>query len=529
VDLGALKEARATADREAETVAVTIRQINELTTKIDRGRTRQREIGAQISSVETILAGFPDGLPVMAKTSADLLAEQQGMGERDRTRGAELAAAAVATSEALQAAKATLADLDRKAGQADARRVAAVKALDDATVTASLIGGVPCGGDTLYTALGQEPVDCSPCQFLTRAIAARDNLPTLEAETEAATSGAGEALAAASAASQAIAPLQAAAEAAATEVREFRDAAAMKAGALSHLIASTLEMERKIAGYNQALTRKGELAADLQAVVEALDRLELEIADLRASSDRRTEIMERATSLGVQVDATARSLEQAKIALTAAAKDLSTTAGSLEAARQRAADVANDKATVEALKVDIKIIEQRAAIAALYCEAVHRDGIPFILLEQFSIPMLQQATNNYLQRTNLAVQVESERELQSGDLRNSVEITFTDHRGRHPVSVASGAQRSSIGSALRHGMAELLARGTGSNIWLAVQDEGFGTLDPDNLEIAKTTLRNIAASRGTFMVISHVPGMSEVADHVLRVVDDGGTSRVEVA
>jgi DNA repair exonuclease SbcCD ATPase subunit len=77
-------------------------------------------------------------------------------------------------------------------------------------------------------------------------------------------------------------------------------------------------------------------------------------------------------------------------------------------------------------------------------------------------------------------------------------------------------------------MAELLARGTGSNIWLAVQDEGFGTLDPDNLEIAKTTLRNIAERRGLFVVISHVPGMSEVADHVLRVVDDGGTSRVEV-
>jgi DNA repair exonuclease SbcCD ATPase subunit/predicted phosphodiesterase len=157
-------------------------------------------------------------------------------------------------------------------------------------------------------------------------------------------------------------------------------------------------------------------------------------------------------------------------------------------------------------------------------EAMHRDGIPYLLLEQFAIPVLHETINAYLGNTDIRVSIDNERELVSGKVRNEVVLMFEDHRGIHPLSAASGFQRTAIGMALRNALADLHARATGSRIWLSIQDEGFGTMDQGNLDKVKATIAQIAEQRGYFIFISHIPGMAEIADSEIAVRENGGTS-----
>jgi DNA repair exonuclease SbcCD ATPase subunit len=83
--------------------------------------------------------------------------------------------------------------------------------------------------------------------------------------------------------------------------------------------------------------------------------------------------------------------------------------------------------------------------------------------------------------------------------------------------------------AVKNSLADLNAASTGSRVHLSVQDEGFGTMDETNLDGAKAMIREIAHRRGGWYVfMSHLPGMEEVADTVIRVRDEGGLSTAEV-
>ena len=114
-------------------------------------------------------------------------------------------------------------------------------------------------------------------------------------------------------------------------------------------------------------------------------------------------------------------------------------------------------------------------------KATTRDGLPFMLLEQFAVPSLRERVNEYLGQTEFRITVETERQTQSGDLRNEIIVQFEDERGFHHLSAASGFQRTAIGIALRAALADLHADATGSEISFAAQDEGFGSMDAENL------------------------------------------------
>jgi exonuclease SbcC len=492
---------------------------------------RQRGLMDRLTSIganqDLCSAVIDRGLPARGtRSSAEIEADLAGLAGRE--------------AAATQALRDDLADCRRvrvertAAAQAASRAAqAATRAVDqanrdmkEATRQAELIDQVPCEGAT-WTDNGHV-ADCGTCRFLTDAKAAKDRI----AELTDATFDALIAMDAANAAATAAADALQTVEAETTEREQQIAAAGLEAerrrAETSRELTEAVAAERQAREYREAVDRKAALENDRLQVGQDLAPMAAEILRLRGEAAALDTLSEALASSGITIHAAETVAARFAASAAECRKEIERTVGNIAAAEARAEGVQHDTATAAALEKDAEILDRHAAVAALYCDAVHRDGIPFLLLEQFSIPMLQGVANEYLAGTNLSVQVEAERELQTGETRNAVAITFTDHRGRHPVSVASGSQRFHVGGSLRYGIAELMARATGSRMWLAIQDEGFGTLDPENLEASKATLRNIAAKRGTFLVISHVPGMSEVADHVLRVVDDGGTSRVEV-
>ena len=95
------------------------------------------------------------------------------------------------------------------------------------------------------------------------------------------------------------------------------------------------------------------------------------------------------------------------------------------------------------------------------------------------------------------------------------------------VNSLSGGECFLVSLALALGLAQLSARDVAVETLLI--DEGFGTLDPANLEVALSVLDALQASGRKVGLISHVPGLAERVGARVAVRPVGaGRSRVEV-
>ncbi len=96
---------------------------------------------------------------------------------------------------------------------------------------------------------------------------------------------------------------------------------------------------------------------------------------------------------------------------------------------------------------------------------------------------------------------------------------------RSPASLSGGEQFiASLSLAL--GMVEMMAR-SGGRLESLFLDEGFGSLDRNNLDAAVQALGSVAARGRLVGVISHVRAVAEQIDHVLAVTRGATGSRVE--
>ena len=96
-----------------------------------------------------------------------------------------------------------------------------------------------------------------------------------------------------------------------------------------------------------------------------------------------------------------------------------------------------------------------------------------------------------------------------------------------PVSTLSGGESFIVSLSLALGLSSLASRKI--SIESLFLDEGFGTLDEENLEIALNALSRLQNSGKMVGVISHVKGLKERIPLQIAIVPKGdGTSRVEI-
>ena len=98
-------------------------------------------------------------------------------------------------------------------------------------------------------------------------------------------------------------------------------------------------------------------------------------------------------------------------------------------------------------------------------------------------------------------------------------------QARSPASLSGGEQFiASLSLAL--GMVEMMAR-SGGRLESLFLDEGFGSLDRNNLDAAVQALGTVAAGGRMVGVISHVRAVAEQIEHVLAVTRSATGSKVE--
>jgi exonuclease SbcC len=112
----------------------------------------------------------------------------------------------------------------------------------------------------------------------------------------------------------------------------------------------------------------------------------------------------------------------------------------------------------------------------------------------------------------------------AGGLELMVEDSYT--ATSRPVATLSGGESFQAALALALGLSEVVQSYSGGiRLDTMFIDEGFGSLDPEALDLAIDTLIDLQQSGRMVGVISHVPELRERLDVRLEIVAGPGGSR----
>ncbi|OZM77320.1 AAA family ATPase [Pseudonocardia sp. MH-G8] len=249
--------------------------------------------------------------------------------------------------------------------------------------------------------------------------------------------------------------------------------------------------------------RLDEAAAAAASARQARDRLEQRLADDLAAHDLAAH----------EVPARGPIAESAPAAV----------AGALARARSAQERVAERRAAAEKIRADRDEAESAQQVAKLLGGLLRSDGFPRWLVASALDALVADAS-------------ESLAELSGGQFaltHEGGEFLVVDHAdadARRPVKTLSGGETFqaslALALALSTQMSGLAAQGA-AHLESIFLDEGFGTLDENNLDVVASTLENLA-TRGDRMVgvITHVPALAERVPVRYVVSRDQRTSSV---
>lgn len=164
-------------------------------------------------------------------------------------------------------------------------------------------------------------------------------------------------------------------------------------------------------------------------------------------------------------------------------------------------------------------LDKNHRIVSTYIKAVHRDGIPYQAILN-SLPSINMEVNNILSgivdfSVFITPDVTDKKALQ-------VYLSYEDGKERL-IDVASGMEKMLTSLALRAALIKI-SRLPKPTIWII--DEGFGSLDKNNLQAMRHMFHKIKGMFENIFIISHVGDLKDLSDHELHITKKHGISKV---
>ena len=181
----------------------------------------------------------------------------------------------------------------------------------------------------------------------------------------------------------------------------------------------------------------------------------------------------------------------------------------------RVSALQNQKETIEDRIDEVKNLEQQSKLFDFYLNALGKDGVSYELIEK-SLPMIEGEVNNILaQIVDFGMQLEID-----GKNINAY-LVYGDQRWS--LEMCSGMERFISGLAIRVALINVcnLPRPN-----FLVIDEGFGTLDSENLQSLFMLFTYLKTQFDFVMVISHIDSMRDVVDGLIEIKKINGFSNV---
>jgi exonuclease SbcC len=314
---------------------------------------------------------------------------------------------------------------------------------------------------------------------------------------------------------------------------------------------SDIEARREAYRANQTRLRQLETAAGEmeRSLAETTSRLrersglERRLAEIEAALAQAAHAAERAAALEARQERWRREAAQARDQRQALEREAAAAEGRLRAssitqaeldrlrserrmADERVGGARQRLATLEAHRVQREKRreehQQLAAIVGQYEDlrvAFSKRGVPAMIIEVI-VPELERAANELLMRMSegrMNVRIETQRSLQTGELREALDILISDELGTRPYELYSGGEAFRINFAVRVALSRLLARRAGAQLRCLFIDEGFGTQDAYGREQLVSAITSIQDDFERIIVITHIDEIKEAFPARLEV------------
>jgi DNA repair exonuclease SbcCD ATPase subunit len=165
----------------------------------------------------------------------------------------------------------------------------------------------------------------------------------------------------------------------------------------------------------------------------------------------------------------------------------------------------------------LKDLEQQHKAYEYYLEAVKRDGVPYDIITK-ALPELEAEINNILN------QVVGFTVLFDTDDKNINGYIVYDDTNFWPMELTSGMEKFITSLAIRTALLNI------SNLPrpnFIVIDEGFGSLDSDNLTNMNMLFDYLKTQFNSILCISHIDSMRDVMDKLIEIKRENGYSKIE--
>jgi DNA repair exonuclease SbcCD ATPase subunit len=164
----------------------------------------------------------------------------------------------------------------------------------------------------------------------------------------------------------------------------------------------------------------------------------------------------------------------------------------------------------------VEELEGKYAAYQYYLDAIKRDGIPYELISK-ALPTVEGAVNDILAQI-----VDFSMILQMDGKNVNCFIVYDDDN-IWPLELSSGMERFISSLAMRIGLINI------SNLpaanFLAI-DEGWGTMDSDNLNSVYSLFQYLKTQFQFTMIVSHIDSMRDAVDTLLEIKKENSFSNV---
>jgi DNA repair exonuclease SbcCD ATPase subunit len=176
----------------------------------------------------------------------------------------------------------------------------------------------------------------------------------------------------------------------------------------------------------------------------------------------------------------------------------------------------SQRETIESRIVEVKELEDKNKLYEYYLNSLGKDGVSLELIEK-AIPMLEGEINNILSQI---VEFGMELELEGKNI--NANLVYGEQKWS--LELCSGMERFISGLAIRIALINV------SNLPrpnFLVIDEGFGTLDNENLTSLYMLFSYLKTQFDFVMIISHIDSMRDMVDTLMEIKKTDGFSKVK--
>ena len=168
----------------------------------------------------------------------------------------------------------------------------------------------------------------------------------------------------------------------------------------------------------------------------------------------------------------------------------------------------------------LKEIEKKYALHELLMDAFSNDGIPLMIMNR-AVPLINNEIKKVLSNiTNFEVFLEVDTEA------HDLMIFIDDGTSRRRIELGSGMEKTLTALTIRSALSNISLLPTCN---LFVIDEGFGTLDSENINHMNMLLGYLKSKFENVLIISHIESMQDITNNVINInKNEKGYSNIKI-